>query len=73
MLKTAAFSLAWEGRKGEKKHTKTMPPGLHSGCCLGVPRSSEELLIEICRMKWATAVCLDKYILCYMPQPPSVC
>lgn len=48
-------------------------PGPPSDCRLPGPCSSGELLIEICGMKWATAVCLDKYILCYMPQPPSVC
>lgn len=68
----AAFSLPGAERRGEESGTKPCSLGclqirLRAAC------SSGELLIEICGMKWATAVCLDKYILCYMPQPPSVC
>lgn len=68
----AAFSLPGTERPGEESGTKPCSLGclqirLRAAC------SSGELLIEICGMKWATAVCLDKYILCYMPQPPSVC
>lgn len=69
----SCFILGLGRKKRREEPHKAMPPGLHPGCCLGVPRSSGGLLIEICRMKWATAVCLDKYILCYMPQLPSVC
>lgn len=62
----AQYFLSGPHRKARRRAAQSWPWAAFR-LCLRVACSSGELLIEICGMKWATAVCLDKYILCYMP------